>query len=111
MKKIMLVAAALSLAAPLLLAPGQGAHGAETAGCSPRGQFACQIVRKWEPHVQEAYRTDLCSPTKPRPSCRWPSTRSAAAARALTGRGAVSRAGEGPVWCGPFAFWRGTRVV
>lgn len=58
MKKSLLTLAALAVAAPLLLAPGF-VRGADAAAYSPRGQLVYQIVRKWGPHVQEAYRADM----------------------------------------------------
>ncbi|NUO77922.1 MAG: hypothetical protein HOQ32_18160 [Lysobacter sp.] len=58
MKKLMFTAAAVALAAPLLFAAG-AVRGADAEGYSPRGELVYRIVRKWGPHVQEAYRTDL----------------------------------------------------
>lgn len=58
MNKTILAAAALAVAAPLLLVPTL-VRGADAAGHSPRGQLVYQIVRKWGPHVQEAYRADI----------------------------------------------------
>ncbi|SFK29493.1 hypothetical protein [Lysobacter sp. cf310] len=58
MKKSLLTLAALAMAAPLLLAAGY-VRSADAAAYSPRGQLVYQIVRKWGPHVQEAYRADM----------------------------------------------------
>lgn len=58
MKKSLLTLAALAMAAPLLLATGL-VRSADASGYSPRGQLVYQIVRKWGPHVQEAYRADM----------------------------------------------------
>ncbi|WP_147300630.1 hypothetical protein [Lysobacter silvisoli] len=53
----LLAAAVLAAAALSSPAPASAQDGA--ARYSPRGQLVHQIVKKWGPHVQEAYRADI----------------------------------------------------